>query len=127
MASRIWRDVQTPKRSRKIISGSFSPNGAAGVNSVKGVGINSVFRFDVGQYAVFLRDSYVGFDSVTAGLRLAAVADRFVRTSTLTQVVLDGRLVSVFNVVITDGANAPQDVAADANNVVHFTAILMNN
>ena len=129
MANRIWRDMQTPKRSRKLVSGSFGPAGAGDPSTnIKGVDIQTVIRFGAGDFGIYLFHSYVDVESVTLSLQLAAATDRFIRVTAIDTVTgVSGFPVSFVRCLVTDGANAPQDVAADANNRIHITAMVRNN
>ncbi len=129
MAHRIWHEVQTAKRSRRVVSGSFAPAGAGNVTDRKGAGVSTdTQRFAVGEFSVFLQDAYVDAESITCGLQLAAATDRFVRITSITQAfVVGNRIETVFTLKVTDGANAAQDIAADPNNRINFTYCLRDN
>jgi hypothetical protein len=120
MAHRIWHDVQTAKKGRKVISGSFAPAGAGAITALKGAGAISAARFGVGQFFVVLPASMV-VESVTLSLQLAAVADRFIVVDSVTAAT------NAFAIRVIDGANVAQEIAADANNRIHFTVVARNN
>jgi hypothetical protein len=120
MGHHIWHEVQTEKKGRKVISGSFAPAGAGAVTDIKGAGVVSVARFAVGEFVIFVA-KHVELESLTLSLQLAAATDRFVMFA-FHDVVPQG-----INIKVTDNAGAAADIAADANNRINFTAVIRNN
>lgn len=101
-----------------LIEGSFAPAGAGTPTAVKGRGY-TVVRTSQGLYTITLADKFVELQCGKVSLQLAAAAARSVQIGAV-----DVSSAQTVQVRVIDGAGAVQDVAADANNRVHFSLTL---
>lgn len=122
MANRFWyTKLQSLLCGRTDISGSFCPDGASVVqrNDARralrptGAGYTVAHGVGLGRFVVTFPDAYVRLISATATIQLATAADTYVQVGTYNPVTRTIELV-----VLTGGV--PADIAADANNRVHF-------
>jgi hypothetical protein len=119
MANRYYNQfVQTLGGNRVDLAGSIFPAGA-GVPTIKGRGFTAV-RTAQGIFTITFDDQFVDFESFTASLQLAALTARWVQWGTF--VAASRTLV----VTVHDATPTAQDVAANANNAVHFRARFKN-
>jgi hypothetical protein len=124
MANRNFDFIQGLGKGIKIISGSFAPNGASAVSaaSVKGKGF-SVARTGAGVFTITLQDAYVALLAGHCTLQLSAAADQFVQLGAIDVVTAKTVVINAWD--ISDAALA--DIAANANNRIHFTLVLSNS
>lgn len=108
-----------------VLGVSFAPNGTSAVDqaSIRGRGVESVTRDNVGLFTVKLADVYPTLLACTATLQLASADDKCV--ANIGTVDLNARTVVVRIYDISGAALA--DVAADANNRVNLTFVLKNS
>ena len=106
MADKIFYDVQALNPHVKIIAGSFCPNGSSAVDNDSNTGAGfTVARSGTGSFTVTLDATYPGLLSAQCSIALNAVADSKVQF----------------------GATASAaDIAANANNRIHFCLFLRN-
>lgn len=103
----------------RIIAGSFAPDTANAPTAVNGSGF-TVVRTSQGLFTVTLDEAYRDLVSITATLQLAsATADRFIQVGAT-----DVSTAKTLQIRVLDAAGAVQDVAADANNRINFTAVV---
>ena len=112
MASKTFYDVQAVNPHVKILAGSFTTNNT-------GAGW-SVARSGTGELTVTLEDSYPGLISAQVSLALNAAADSKCQFGAID--VTTAKTV----VIRTITGTAAADIAANANNRVHFCLILRN-
>ena len=121
MADKIFYDVQCMNPHVKIVCGSFAPNGSSAVDSASNEGTGwSVARSGTGSFTVTLDANYPALLSGQCSLALNAVADSKVQFGAID--VASGKTV-VINVITTASA---ADIAANANNRIHFCLFLRN-
>ena len=121
MAEKIFYDVQALNPHVKIIAGSFCPNGSSAVDNDSNTGTGfTVARSGTGSFTVTLDAIYPGLLSAQCSIALTAVADSKVQFGAID--VASGKTV-VINVVTTASA---ADIAANANNRIHFCLFLRN-
>ena len=120
MADRNFDYVQTLGKGRKVIAGSFLPNGASAITADPLWNGFTVARTGVGQYTITLTDAYVAILSAQCSLGLNAVADLKMQWGAID-------VVSAKTLVLSALAVAtPTEIAANANNRVHFELWLRN-
>ena len=108
-----------------VLGVSFAPNGTSAVDqaSIRGRGVASVARTNVGLFTVTLADVYPTLLSCTAALQLATSDDKVV--ANIGTVDLNARTIVVRVFDISSPGLA--DVAADANNRINLTLVLKNS
>ena len=120
MAARNLAPVRALQRELIPIVGSFAPNGSSAVaaSSRKGPGW-SVARTSAGLFTITLTDKWNDFVSGSATAQLATAADINAQLGVWTAAskTITIRLIAVAT---------ETDVAADANNRVHFTLWMRN-
>ncbi len=116
--------VRTLVRELVPIVGSFAPNGSSAIvaSSRKGLGW-SVAYTSTGLYTITFSDTFASLVSFTCDLQLAAAADSFLQMGTLVNT--STPVVQIRNWDISGAAVA--DIAANANNRIHFVAWLRNS
>jgi len=121
MAEKIFFDVQALNPHVKIIAGTFKPNGSSAIDNTvnKGAGW-TVARSGTGHYVVTLDDAYPGLLSAQVTLQHNGAGDKKVHLGAID--VTSAKTIAIYNI---EGASAA-DLAAHANNHVHFTLILRN-
>ena len=121
MAAKIFFDVQALNPHVKIVCGSFAPNGSSAVDSASNEGTGwSVARSGTGSFTVTLDAKYPALLSGQCSIALNAVADSKVQFGAID--VASAKTV-VINVITTASA---ADIAANANNRIHFCLFLRN-
>tara|TARA_R100000458_G_C8268057_1_gene242919 strand:- start:1699 stop:2079 length:381 start_codon:yes stop_codon:yes gene_type:complete len=121
MAEKIFFDVQALNPHVKMICGSFCPNGSSAVDNDSNTGTGfTVARGGTGSFTVTLDAKYPGLLSGQCSLALNAVADSKVQFGAID--VASAKTV-VINVITTASA---ADIAANANNRIHFCLFLRN-
>lgn len=121
MASRVFRNVQALNPELKIVTGSFTTNGSSDPDSDNNTGKGwSVARTGTGELTVTLEDTYPALLSGNCSLGLNAAGDSQVQFGAID-------VVTAKTIVIrTITAGSAADIAANANNRVHFTLCLRN-
>lgn len=113
--------VLTRNREPVVIEGSFAPNGAGAVDNTSNEGVGfSVARSGVGVFTVTFKETFFALISHQLGLQLNALADSDLQ---LGAVSLSGKT-AVINVKT---AGVAADIAANANNRIHFKFTFRNN
>jgi len=121
MASRVFRNVQALNPELKIVTGSFTTNGSSDPDSDNNTGKGwSVARTGTGELTVTLEDTYPALLSGNCTLALNAAGDSQVQFGAID-------VVTAKTIVIrTITAGSAANIAANANNRVHFTLCLRN-
>ena len=121
MASRVFRNVQALNPELKIVTGSFTTNGSSDPDSDNNTGKGwSVARTGTGELTVTLEDTYPALLSGNCSLGLNAAGDSQVQFGAID-------VVTAKTIVIrTITAGSAANIAANANNRVHFTLCLRN-
>lgn len=119
MAERNFDFLETIGRKKRVVSGSFAPNGSSALvaSSTYGYGF-SVAYTSTGLFTITFANSYLRLQSVVASLQLATGDDKFVQVGSYSAA---NRTLTI-RVWDVSGA-AVADVAADANNRVHFVCV----
>jgi hypothetical protein len=118
MANRLTHRIDTAERNRRLIAGSFAPAGAGAVTAVKGEGF-TVARTGVGVFTITLDNFYRDLDCAEACIQLAVAADTYAQVGAY-----DAAARTLVVRTVTAGAAA--DIAADADNRVHFQLMVRN-
>ncbi len=108
-----------------LLGVSWAPNGSSAVDqtSIRGRGVASVSRADVGTFVVTLQDVYASCISACATLQLASPDDKV--TANIGTINLTDKTFVVRAYDISGAA--PADIAANANNRVNLTLVLKNS
>lgn len=116
---KIWSE----NRETVIVEGSFAPNGAGAVDATsnKGKGF-SVARTGAGTFEITFDEKYVDLISFRHNLQLSAADDKYTQAGDYTAPTVSAAAKIVVRVWDASGA-AATDVAANANNHIHFSAI----
>jgi hypothetical protein len=121
MASRAFSRIQTLGNARVILSGSFQPNGAnAAVLGIKGVGFSVAHTPGGNLYTVTLQDSYPDYDFV--GIDVQGPTQLTAQLAAEPDVKVAKTLV----LALYNNSGAVNDAAFNANQRVHFQAVLKN-
>ena len=123
MSTNIFFDAQALNPGVKIVSGSFKPNGSSAVDNTANTGAGwTVARTGVGAFLVTLDDGYPGILSATATLAMNAAADSKCILGAIDVTTAAGGTVIIRTVTTASAA----DIAAHANNRIHFCLVLRN-
>jgi hypothetical protein len=124
MAERNFDFMETLGRKKRVISGSFAPNGSSALvaANTKGVGF-TVAYVSTGLYRITFTNSYGALQSATASLQLASGDDKYVQFGTYTPATASAAATLDLRVWDASGAGVA-DVAADANNRIHFKLVM---
>jgi len=108
-----------------ILGISFGPNGTSAVDqtTIRGRGVASVTRADVGTFVITLQDQYASLLSATASLQLASPDDKCVGNLGTVDLAAKTIVVRVYDL----SSAAAADVTANANNRVNVTLVLKNS
>ena len=121
MAEKIFFGVQALNPNVKIVCGSFKPNAGSAVDNTANTGTGwTVARVGTGSFTVTLGDKYPALLSGQCSLALNAAADSKVMFGAID--VASAKTV-IINVITTASA---ADIAAHANNRIHFCLLLRN-
>lgn len=121
MANKTFYDVQAVNPGVKILAGSFTTNNTSNPDSTNNTGAGwSVARTGTGELTVTLEDSYPGLISAQVSLALNAAGDSKCQFGAID--VTTAKTVVIRTITGTSAA----DIAANANNRVHFCLILRN-
>ena len=121
MASKTFYDVQAVNPHVKILAGSFTTNSSSNPVATNNTGAGwSVARSGTGELTVTLEDSYPGLISAQVSLALNAAGDSKCQFGAID--VTTAKTVVIRTITGTSAA----DIAANANNRVHFCLILRN-
>lgn len=114
--------VRSPGREYFVVAGSFAPNGTSAVDAttVKGNGVASVARTDVGDFTITFSHKYVDLISVCMTVQLNTEADMDVNPKVFTQA-------SKTLTLTTHVAGVATDIAANANNRINFICVFRNS
>ncbi len=121
MASRNWIKPDALQRGLVIIAGSFAPNDSSAISADSRQGTGwSVARSNTGLYTVTFSDKYAALVSFGCWLQLATPAAQVLCAGVYTAA---SKTITITN--FTSGSAA--DIAADANNRIHFAALFRNS
>lgn len=124
MAAHNWQEIKALSPGLIVIGGSFAPNGASAVSATSRKGMGwSVARTGTGQFTITFNDKFVDLVSAIATLQLNAAAASVVQVGAW-----DSSAKTLILTVLTEsaGALAAADVAANANNRIHFEVKFSN-
>ena len=120
MAEKIFFDVQALNPHVKIIAGTFKPNGSSAIDNTANKGAGwTVARTGTGEYTVTLDDVYPGLLSAQVSLQHNGAGDKKVHWGAID---LAAKTLKIFSITTASAA----DLAAHAQNHVHFTLMLRN-
>ena len=127
MANNIFYGVQALQPELKIIAGTFKPNAGSAIDNDNNAGTGfTVARTGTGQYTVTLDDGYPGLISAQATAALNAAAATFMQITGAPDVTTAKTIVFTALTTTTTAAPVATDIAAHANNHVHFVLFLRN-
>lgn len=119
MAERNFDFLETIGRKKRVLAGSFAPNGSSALVAAdtKGLGFTAAY-VSTGLYRLTFANAYGALNSATATLQLATGDDKYVQIGTYTAAdrTLDIR-------VWDASGGAVADVAANANNRINFVCV----
>ena len=120
MAEKIFFGVQALNPHVKIIAGTFKPNGSSAISNSDNKGAGwTVARTGTGKFVITLDDKYPGLLSGQVSLQHNGAGDKKVHWGIID---ISAKTLEIFSIT---GASAA-DLAAHAQNHVHFTLILRN-
>lgn len=123
MADRNFDELQILGREKKVIAGSFRPNGSSAVDNTLNTGEGfTIARTGVGAFTLTLADKYAGLDAAAFQLALgtpAAAHDICIGAVD----VVDAKTIAFVHY----SAGAAADIASAAGNRIHFTLVLANS
>ena len=120
MAERNFDFLETIGRKKRVLAGSFAPDTANPPTAIRGSGY-SVVRTAQGVFTLTFANSYAELTAAVASVQLATGAAREAQIGTYTPATSSAAATLVIRVL--DNAAAAQDIAADANNRVHFVLV----
>ena len=121
MANRIFHDVQALNPGIKIVAGRFKPNGSSAIDNTANLGNGfTVARTTTGTYTITLDDVYPGYISAQCSLQHNGAGDKKLHFGAID--VSSAKTIVIYNIEGTSAA----DLAAHANNHVHFVLFLRN-
>lgn len=124
MSNKGFKEVWGAGNGTKIVSFQIKPNGTStptiGENPDKVVA--SVSRSGVGVYVITLNDKFLALRSCHVQVQLNAAADTQVQLTGATTVATTKTITTT---ILTAGVAA--DIAANANNILHFTLNLRDS
>lgn len=120
MADRNFDDVQILGKGRKLIAGSFLPNGAGAIAVDPLWNGFTVARTGVGQYTITLADSYAALVSAKPSLQMNAATDLKLQWGAIDVVTAKTLVLNALAVA------TPTEIASNANNRIFFELTLRN-
>lgn len=122
MASRLLKKIMSLMHGHVVVAGSFAPNGSSALvaTSTYGVGFTVAYT-STGLYTITFSDLYPKLVSFTYGLQLSSGADMILQAGDYSST---AGTIKIRAWDISDAAVA--DIAANANNRIHFTAHFSN-
>lgn len=124
MSQKGFKLLRANGNGARLLTWQVLPNGTStptvGENPDKV--LESVSRSGVGVYVLTLNDKFLALRSVHCQVQLNAAANTMVQVTGATTVATT-RTITV--TILTAGAAA--DIAANANNILHFTAVLRDS
>ena len=127
MAARAFCDLQTLGKGIKVLAGAFRPNAAGTIDNTLNKGLGwSVARTGVGAYTVTLQDGYVGHIAIIPTVQVNTLLKGCVQLTGAIDVTTAKTFVIQYQEE-TAGALAAAEIASNANNWVHFVALLRNS
>lgn len=123
MAAKNTYQLRGLRGGQVVVNGSFAPNGSSALVATSNQGRGfTVARTSAGLFTITFADKYANLISFTHGLQLAAGDDKVTQGGTYTAASKTLTL-RVWDV----SAAAETDVAANANNRIHFQVIFDNS
>jgi hypothetical protein len=125
MASRSFHQLKHAQQGLVKIEGSFAPNGSSALvtASTKGKGF-TVVRTSAGLYTITLADRYADLISASHSKQVVTADDTFLQFGTIVTGSAAANTVQIRNWDVSGAAAT--DIAADANNRIHFSLTLRN-
>lgn len=122
MSSKVYSPIRTRGIHRVRIGGSFRPAGTGAVTNVKGKGF-TVARSGVGLYTVTINDVYNSLEECEA---TGQTSDNSFAFASIGAWDPPTRTLVIGLYKLPGGVATLTDMAANANNVVHFSIIFKN-
>ena len=124
MADRMWYEkIRTLLLGHTIIAGSFAPNGSSALVATSTFGRGfTVARTSAGLFTITFADKYAKMVGSSVALQLATGDDKIVQLGTYTAA---SKTVTIRSWDISGAAET--DIAANANNRVHFAFHMSNS
>ena len=123
MADRNFDELQILGKFKKVIAGSFAPNGSSAVDNTSNTGRGfSVARTGVGAFTITLEDKYAALDQI--GFQLALGTPASAHDICVGAVDVSSAKTIAF-VHYSGGAAA--DIAAATGNRIYFELVLANS
>jgi hypothetical protein len=120
MSTNIFFDAQALNPGVKIVAGTFKPNGTGAIDNTVNSGAGwTVARTAVGKFIVTLDSVYPGLLSAQVSLQHNGAGDKKVHWGAID---IAAKTLEIFSIATASAA----DLAAHAQNHVHFTLILRN-
>jgi hypothetical protein len=121
MANRTCKPVKGSGNGTKLLTWQIAPNGTSTPTLADNPDkvVASVSRSGVGVYVITLTEKYLGLRAVTCQVQLSAAANTFVQV-TGAPTITGAKQITV--TILTAGVAA--DIAANAANVLYFTAVM---
>lgn len=127
MAARAFDNIQVLGKGIKILAGAFRPNAAGAIDNTLNKGLGwSVARTGVGAYTVTLQDGFVGILAIVPSVQVNALLKGFVQLTGAIDVTTAKTFVIQYQEEAA-GTVAAAEIASNANNWVHFVALLRNS
>jgi hypothetical protein len=121
MASRTTHQSRNLNHGTVVVEGSFAPNGSSAVDNSANTGKGfTVARTGAGAFTITFADKYAALVSAQANIALNAVADLKPQFGAFSQ----SAKTLALNVL---AVAVPTDIAANANNRIHFRVAFRNS
>lgn len=124
MANRQCKPLRGNGNGSKVLTFQIKPNGTSTptVSDNPDKVVASVSRSGVGTYTITFTEKYLALRAITCQVQLNAAADTQVQITGATAVA-GAKTVGI--TILTAGVAA--DIAANANNLLHFTAVMKDS
>lgn len=122
MAGNAYNQVRGPNPAHSVLAGTIAPQGTSAPVQAAGLGF-TVSRQGVGRFRVALSERYPAILAVTPGLALQTDATRTVVVKNIVSGMSND---NYFDLQLLDASAAAVDLAANAANLVFFSAHLSN-
>ena len=123
MSTRYKKSLRTLNSGVVIVAGSFAPNGSSAISASSRLGRGfSVARTSAGLFTITFSDKYNQLLSFVSSLQEATAGDQVLVNGVYTAA---SKTITITNWDISDAAAA--DIAANANNRIHFVAVFQDS
>ncbi len=116
--------VRTLVRELIPMVGSFAPNGSSALDATARKGLGwTVARTSTGLFTITFSDTFADLVAFECSLQLASAGDQYLQMGTLVNTATPVVQIRVWDI----SSAAVADIAANANNRIHFVAWLRNS